>query len=176
MLIGEVEDLPESLARLSTTGILRAEGAAAVERWIDAACGANLVAASNDEYRVLKLTPLGRDVMAGRVADVSMTLPRPVRVQPVKRLRRAAAKRGSAGPDPSTAPPNLVEALRTWLLDEARRRGIAPFIVLHDRTLVAIASRRPGTVDELLDVPGIGPGKLAEYGEAIVEAIRRSEG
>jgi ATP-dependent DNA helicase RecQ len=176
MLIGEVEDLPESLARLSTTGILRAEGAAAVERWIDAACGANLVAASNDEYRVLKLTPLGRDVMAGRVADVSMTLPRPVRVQPVKRLRRAAAKRGSAGPDPSTAPPNLVEALRTWRLDEARRRGIAPFIVLHDRTLVAIASRRPGTVDELLDVPGIGPGKLAEYGEAIVEAIRRSEG
>jgi ATP-dependent DNA helicase RecQ len=65
-----------------------------------------------------------------------------------------------------------VEALRAWRLDEARRRGIAPFIILHDRTLRAIAARRPRSIDDLGSVPGIGPGKLAEYGEALIHVVR----
>ena len=56
-------------------------------------------------------------------------------------------------------------------LDEARRRGIAPFIILHDRTLQQIAAARPQTTDALLDVAGIGPAKAAEYGDAIVSVV-----
>jgi ATP-dependent DNA helicase RecQ len=43
MLVGNVDDLPESLTRLSTTGLLRDEHPRTVERWIDAACGAGLI-------------------------------------------------------------------------------------------------------------------------------------
>ena len=70
------------------------------------------------------------------------------------------------------ASPDVVDALRAWRLDEARRRAVAPFIILHDRTLTAIAATRPQSLDALHDVPGIGPGKLAEYGEAIVAIVR----
>ena len=72
------------------------------------------------------------------------------------------------GGDPDAG---IVDALRSWRLDEARRRGIAPFIILHDRTLLAIAAATPRNIDALLDIPGIGPAKLAEYGDAIVMVV-----
>ena len=65
-----------------------------------------------------------------------------------------------------------VVALREWRLAEARRRAIAPFIILHDRTLMAIAAARPQSTEELLAGPGIGPGKAVEYGDAIVSVVR----
>ena len=85
MLTGHIDDLPEPLTRLSTTGLLSSEPPATVERWIDSASGAGLIQVSSDEYRTLSLTSLGRDVMAGRVEDVEMSVP-------VARPLRSAAK------------------------------------------------------------------------------------
>jgi ATP-dependent DNA helicase RecQ len=76
MLAGQTDGLPIGLTRLSTTGLLRAQEPRLIERWIDSACAAGLVATSADGYRTLSLTPLGREVMAGRVAEVQMTVPR----------------------------------------------------------------------------------------------------
>ena len=75
MLVGDVDELPDTLRRLSTTGLLQEEPLRKVERWIDAACGAGLVRVSEDQYRTLSLTPLGRDVMAGRADTVEMAVP-----------------------------------------------------------------------------------------------------
>jgi ATP-dependent DNA helicase RecQ len=173
MLVGAADDLPPALARLSTTGLLAGENPKTVEGWIDAACGAGLVSASLDEYRRLALTPMGRDVMAGRVEDVSMSIPAAPPAAPGRRARRRRAQLPpSAGESDRVPDPSTVDALREWRLAEARRQGIAPFIVLHDRTLMAIAAACPGSVAELLAVPGIGPGKAARYGEAIVSLLR----
>ena len=70
MLLGDVEGLPESLARLTTTGLLAGERKARVEGFLDGALGAGLLRATDDTYRTLSLTPEGRAVMAGRIADV----------------------------------------------------------------------------------------------------------
>jgi ATP-dependent DNA helicase RecQ len=66
---------------------------------------------------------------------------------------------------------SVVDALRAWRLEEARRRAIAPFVILHDRTLVAIATSLPRSMAELHSVPGIGPAKLTAYGEAILAVV-----
>ena len=92
MLIGQTEELPETLTRLSTTGLLGSEPPLTIERWIDSASGGGLISVSNDQYRTLSLTALGRDVMAGRVEDVQITVPalRPPRAaRRRKRLRSA---------------------------------------------------------------------------------------
>jgi ATP-dependent DNA helicase RecQ len=75
MLVGHLDDLPEPLTRLSTTGLLRDCDLRSVEGWIEAGCGAGLIQSSADKYRTLSLTPLGRDVMAGRVDNVRMVVP-----------------------------------------------------------------------------------------------------
>ena len=65
----------------------------------------------------------------------------------------------------------VVDALRAWRLAEARHRGMAPFVILHDRTLEAIAARLPDSPEVLGTVHGIGPAKLATYGEAILTLV-----
>ncbi len=88
MLVGAVDDLPEPLTRLSTTGLLRHLDPRVVERWIESACAAGLLAVSGDQYRTLTLTPLGREVMAGRIDEVRLTVPRAPRPRAGRRRRR----------------------------------------------------------------------------------------
>jgi ATP-dependent DNA helicase RecQ len=96
MLAGMVDEVPVPLTRLSTTGLLRDTPPRTIERWIDASCSAGLIRVSSDRYRTLSLTPLGRDVMAGRVEEVVLappvlrpSSPRRQRRRPARRRRRA---------------------------------------------------------------------------------------
>jgi ATP-dependent DNA helicase RecQ len=172
MLVGQLEDLPEPLMRLSTTGILKDMPLASVEQWIDACTAAALLRSSDDRYRTLSLSVIGRDVMSGRTKDVLFAPPREKAAVSARRKRRSIRKESAAIDLGATASPLMVEALRAWRLDEARRNAIAPFVVMHDRTLLSIASVLPRTSDDLLTIPGIGPAKLAAYGDAILRVVR----
>ena len=46
-------------------------------------------------------------------------------------------------------------------------------MVLHSRTVAAIARKRPGTFEELALIQGMGEVKLAKYAEAILEIVSR---
>ena len=176
MLVGQLDDLPEPLTRLSTTGLLKDESLQSIERWIDASVSAGLLRASDDQYRTLRLAPLGRDVMSGRVEDVQIAVPASRTARSSTR-RRGRSKEGR-GPQAVVATPleSVAAALRSWRLEEARTQGVAPFVVLHDRTLLAIASALPRTSNDLLAIPGIGPAKLAAYGDEIVRIVESSKG
>ncbi|MFP4148476.1 MAG: HRDC domain-containing protein [Nitriliruptoraceae bacterium] len=65
----------------------------------------------------------------------------------------------------------LFEALRAWRTEVARRNGVAPYLVFHDRHLQAIAGRKPTTMGELAGCPGIGPAKLERYGDDLLDLI-----
>jgi len=169
MLTGLLDDLPEPLTHLTTTGILKDQPLKAIEQWIDAACAAGLLSASTDQYRTLSLTMLGRDVMSGRVEEVLAAVPVVRSASLSKRARRRVTGQASTPSTPPSAP--VVDGLRAWRLEEARQRGIAPFVILHDRTLLAIAASLPRSTNELSVLPGIGPAKLASYGEAILSIV-----
>jgi ATP-dependent DNA helicase RecQ len=174
MLVGDLDGLPEPLTRLSTTGILRGEPVASIERWIDAVTAAGVLRPSDDQYRTLGVTSLGRDVMTGKVQDVLIAAPRS-RPAPAPRGKRRRVRdgRGERVAERSATPlAPIVDALRAWRLDEARRSSIAPFVVLHDKTLLAIASTLPRSSEDLLAIPGIGPAKLATYGNAILAIVK----
>jgi ATP-dependent DNA helicase RecQ len=89
MLVGDISELPPSLTKLSTTGLLRHEQAATLDQWIDAGVAAGLIEVSKDQYRTLSLTTLGRDVMSGRAENLQIAAP--------VRLPRLAAWRRSGG-------------------------------------------------------------------------------
>jgi superfamily II DNA helicase RecQ len=66
----------------------------------------------------------------------------------------------------------LFEALRAWRSRTAADERVPAYVVFADRTLAAVASMRPRTKNDLLDVPGIGPAKLEKYGDAVLAILR----
>ena len=44
-------------------------------------------------------------------------------------------------------------------------------MIFHDATLAAIAERRPGSLADLAQIPGVGPTKLERYGDEIVAIV-----
>jgi ATP-dependent DNA helicase RecQ len=70
----------------------------------------------------------------------------------------------------------LFEALRAWRKDEAGRQHVPPYVIFHDRTLAEIARLRPAGLSALGAVSGVGEGKLARYGQAVLEVLQGLEG
>ena len=66
----------------------------------------------------------------------------------------------------------LVLRLKAWRASEAKRLGVPTFVILHDKTLRAVAQARPGTPNQLLAVNGFGPAKVEKFGEAILELCK----
>jgi len=169
MLTGQVDDLPDALVGLTTTGLLRDHDVRIVEKWIDALEGAGALRASADVYRTLRLTAHGREVMAGRLTDVSMVVPE----LHVKAAGRSRGKKARLPVEASGAEPNeeIVDALRAWRRQEAARRQVPPYVILHDKTVVALATARPASLSALESVSGMGPAKVSQYGETLVRLI-----
>ncbi len=65
----------------------------------------------------------------------------------------------------------LIESLRHWRAEVARAARVAPSVVLADRTLVAVAARRPADRAELTAVPGIGPIAADRYGPILLGLV-----
>jgi len=66
----------------------------------------------------------------------------------------------------------LFEQLRTWRAQEANSQGKPAFTVLADTSLVAISMARPADEEALSRMPGIGPVKMQNYGEQILQIVR----
>ena len=89
--------------------------------------------------------------------------PAPARARPARR-RKEKRRSGPAVPLPSTgASAALVASLRSWRLEEARRKRVPAFRILTNRALVALAQARPKTSQALRDVSGIGPKVVQTY-------------
>jgi ATP-dependent DNA helicase RecQ len=65
----------------------------------------------------------------------------------------------------------LLAALKAWRLEQARNQGVPPYVVFHDRTLIEIAQRRPGDLEAMAAVSGVGAAKLERYGTAVLEVL-----
>ena len=87
-----------------------------------------------------------------------------------RKPRKRGADAVSATLSPSDRP--LFEALRAWRSAEAKTQHVPPYVIFHDRTLTEIAASKPGSRAALEGVSGVGEGKLARYGEAVLAMVR----
>ncbi len=88
MLAGDTSECPPALATLSTAGLLGHEPRDAIERWIDAAVAASLIAVSPDRYGRLSLTERGRQVMTATDGVIRMAPPTSVMPSLARRFDR----------------------------------------------------------------------------------------
>ena len=147
------------------------------------------VAITRGRRQVVVVAEQGRESpFLGELSKMFVPTPRP---EPASRLtpqpsRTTAGKETSppqdsetrgrpgladSGEPPPEYDPDLFESLRQWRWEAARRKNVAAFIILYNRTLEEIARTRPRTLPELLEVNGIGPQKLAEFGQDILDVV-----
>ena len=115
------------------------------------------------------MDPLARPVQA-RLPESAGPSP------PARRDAPRASSRAQSSPTDEMLEPDAAAAfqrLRQWRLERSKADGVPAFVVFADSTLRELARRRPTTDDALLSVPGIGPAKLAAYGEAIRDLLAR---
>jgi ATP-dependent DNA helicase RecQ len=89
---------------------------------------------------------------------ISLPRPAPERLRPVEALAQYDL--------------GLVENLREWRRNMARKQKVPAFVVLHDSTLEELCRRRPTTLAGLRQVPGIGERRAEVYGAAILQVLR----
>jgi superfamily II DNA helicase RecQ len=86
-----------------------------------------------------------------------------------KKTREKAAVRMKAAASPQTA--RVEQMLRSWRTSLAKRQHVPPFIIMSDRTLLAIAENQPRSAAELLAIPGIGIAAVEKYGAQIYRIL-----
>jgi ATP-dependent DNA helicase RecQ len=65
----------------------------------------------------------------------------------------------------------LRQKLRRLRSSFARQLDVPPYIIFHDTTLDSIVENMPTTRQGLLACYGIGPKKLSDFGEEILDVI-----
>jgi ATP-dependent DNA helicase RecQ len=76
-------------------------------------------------------------------------------------------------PEQEAIAAHIEARLKEWRAAEAKRLRVPAFVVLHDRTLAAVAQARPENARQLLEIDGIGPAKVERFGEAILNVCAR---
>ena len=89
-----------------------------------------------------------------------------VRSRALRGKMRSAQATDTEGVDAS-----LLAALKALRLRLAKERQVPAYVVFSDRTLIDMAERRPGDLDEFAEVNGVGAAKLKEFGEVFLSAI-----
>jgi superfamily II DNA helicase RecQ len=132
-------------------------------------------------YRKVRLTETGMRLRAATPAELLISdgvveefAARAATPAKTKKARTAAEKAGKSAEKPaepvqlSAEGEALVARLKKWRAAEAKRLRVPAYVVLHDRTLTALAGMRPGNQKQMLEIDGIGPAKVDKFGEAIL--------
>ncbi|MBK8574245.1 MAG: ATP-dependent DNA helicase RecQ [Elusimicrobia bacterium] len=105
-------------------------------------------------------------------------LPRPSLVDKTDAFdspRQKGSKRASTSiesPAPHIGP--LFERLKTLRRELANKKNLPAFVVFHDSTLARMAAVQPKTLEEMRGISGVGPAKLAQYGEQFLEVLSQA--
>lgn len=66
----------------------------------------------------------------------------------------------------------LFEALKKWRKERAYKERINPYIIFSDTSLIAISNSKPKTLEELLEIRGVGTKKIEAYGKDLLNIIQ----
>ena len=83
----------------------------------------------------------------------------------------AGAGAGARSERPARDASPAAEALRRWRLDRARADNVPPYVIFPDRTIDELLARRPASPAELSAIHGLGPTRLARFGDELFAVL-----
>jgi RecQ family ATP-dependent DNA helicase len=150
-------------------GALRGWSTEAIRELLATLIEEGCIQRSSGERPVLALTELGRAVLDGS-SDLE------VEVEVLSTLQRHTTAAGGGDEQLDDHAQARFELLRGWRRGVAAAAEVPAFVVFGDRTLRELARRHPGNADALAHVPGIGPAKLARYGDELLSVLSGEPG
>lgn len=150
--------------KLPTFGVGKEHGATAWRSVARQLYAAGVISLDITRHGRWTITDLGRDVLKGRER---------VEIRAAAMARHKGKARGKASVEPVLSDPEagLLRRLKDLRTQLAKSQQVPAYVVFPDRTLIEMARARPGDLDALRLVSGVGEAKLARYGTAFLAAI-----
>jgi len=146
--------------KLSTYGLLSDHSRHIVHNWIEQLAGQGYVE-KDGEYNVLKVTEGGWEVLKGQKTP-----------RLLKPSQKAAKVSKIASDSWEGVDKGLFEALRKVRKEIASDKKVPAYVVFGDAALRDMARRKPATVENFLEVNGVGDKKCKQYGRVFLAAIK----
>ena len=111
----------------------------------------------------LKTTPLSRDVLTGQT---------PIEFVQFEVQTKATSKPFKKTTKTEDFQQDLMDKLKAWRLEKARKLGTPAYTIFHDSSLQELAGVTPSLESDLNHIHGFGAVKIAKYGTEILTVIR----
>ena len=117
------------------------------------------------DYPVPQVTPYGWKIMRGKEPVEIIQFPT------LKKQSKAKTKTDDVFVNAVPDDHELFEQLRQRRKEVAQERGVPPYVIFTDKTLLEMANRKPMTPEDMLKISGVGERKMETYGTAFLELI-----
>ena len=118
-----------------------------------------------DNYNTLRITAMGKRVLAN---NLSVRITKFKGFEPTK----TKVKTIVIGKELTARSQELFEKLRVLRKSLADDQKVPAFVIFSDASLYDMAANRPSSDVDFLDVSGVGPQKLRQYGPKFINEIR----
>ena len=159
------------LDRLPVWGVMRTTPESALRRLIGGLCDAGYLCVDGEPYPVLHLTEKGEALLGGR-ERFSMRMPKaapPTAAAAGKAFAKGKRRAGTAAADTPMTP--LMQALRVLRTSLAGKAHVPAYVIFPDAALADMCAKKPRTMEEFMEVSGVGAAKAEKYGEAFLRVI-----
>lgn len=116
----------------------------------------------------LMLTPFGKAILKGeeKIELAILEEHEEIPESPNKKRKTYSLLNGDAA--------DLFETLRMYRRELAEQMDVPPYMIFSDKVLTEIANRRPTTIHEFAQIPGIGNFKVQKYALGFIQKINES--
>jgi ATP-dependent DNA helicase RecQ len=168
------EIIDARLDRLSTYGLLKAEGVAYLNEIMREFQDRGMLISTGEQYPTITLTTRGEQIMKGATDYVLRWPQRSVATG--KNSARKTKTKSTGAADLLPVDAALFDLLKQLRWAMARERGNLPaYTIFSDETLRAFARLKPHSVEAGRKIRGVGDLKAERYLPRFIEAIQRAE-
>ena len=125
-----------------------------------------------ENYGILKITKKGKDFLKKPVS-FKITKEDEEEESEEELYPDNADMLASGGGSFGAVDPVLFAMMKDLRKKMAKKLNVPPYVIFQPATLEAMATTYPITLDELQNMPGVGPGKAKRYGKEFIELIKK---
>ena len=141
--------IQNNLDKVTTYGIMKEYGNGFIKHLIKSLINEGYVDLKEGTYSMLKLNTRSMKVLRGKEIVLFKILEN----------------------DEPVLNEELFGKLKQWRKARAYKENIRPYIIFSDATLISICNTKPKTLDELVEIRGVGEKKIRDYGDEILKII-----